>query len=386
MKLSKPDLFIFAGEHSADLHGEALMAELRRQAPDLKIVGVGGPRMRSQGLDCLLPMEKFQVMGFIDVLLSLPSLWRSFRFLKKAILQLEPSACLFIDYPGFNLRMEAALKKAGYSGQLYHYIAPTVWAWKKKRASLMGKTLSALFVILPFEKAFFAPYPLPVYYVGHPLIQRLKKDTSSPIPRSHDKKIIAVFPGSRKKEIDRNFPLYLEVFLELKKLDRNIFMMISFADAALKKEILSILQSFPLQEGRDFELIPADKNYSLMKSCLFSLAKSGTVNLELALFKVPTIVTYGISKLDVFIATKIFKINLPHYSIVNILMGKELFPEFFGPHLTKEALYNAAKELLQKGEKREAIQRGCQNLIETLGEQSASQELSSHLLRALGKK
>ena len=123
------DIFIFAGEKSGDLHGEKLIKALLDREPHLKIAGVGGPRMREQGMQCILPMEEFQVMGFIDVFYELPKLYRHFHFLTSEILRLKPKAVITIDYPGFNLRLQRHLKKKGYQGKCIHYICPSVWAW-----------------------------------------------------------------------------------------------------------------------------------------------------------------------------------------------------------------------------------------------------------------
>ncbi|MBS0627154.1 MAG: lipid-A-disaccharide synthase, partial [Verrucomicrobia bacterium] len=149
--LKNYDLFIFAGEPSGDLHGEALIQNLRSLHPEITISGVGGPKMRAAGLDSILEMEQFQVMGFIAVFLSLPKLIRYFYFLAKTILFLKPKAVLFIDYPGFALRLERHLKKKHFKGKIIHYICPSVWAWGKKRIPLMEKTLDLLISIFPFE-------------------------------------------------------------------------------------------------------------------------------------------------------------------------------------------------------------------------------------------
>ncbi len=168
------DLFVFAGEKSGDLHGEKLLEALRAKSPHLKIAGVGGPLMRSKGMQCILPMEEFQVMGFIDVFLSLPKLMRQFYFVAREILRLNPRIVVTIDYPGFNLRLARHLRKKGFKGKLVHFICPSVWAWGKKRIPLMAENLDMLLSILPFEKELFAHTELPVHFVGHPLSERMK--------------------------------------------------------------------------------------------------------------------------------------------------------------------------------------------------------------------
>src|SRR5580692_6520059 len=133
------DLFVFAGEKSADLHGERLLVALKQHHPDIRIAGVGGPRMRALGMHSILHMEQFQVMGFIDVFFALPSLIRHFYTVAKAIRTLRPKGVLTIDYPGFNLRLARHLRKKQFPGKICHYICPSVWAWGKKRIPLMIK-------------------------------------------------------------------------------------------------------------------------------------------------------------------------------------------------------------------------------------------------------
>ena len=162
------DLFIFAGESSGDLLGSRLLSALYKHNPNLNIVGVGGPKMRAAGMECIMQTEAFEVMGFIDVFLALPSLIKKFYKVAKAILCSNPKAVLFIDYPGFNLALASYLRKKGYRNQLIHYVAPSVWAWGKKRIPKMAQTLDLLLTIFPFEATYFAHTPLAVHYVGHP--------------------------------------------------------------------------------------------------------------------------------------------------------------------------------------------------------------------------
>ena len=188
------DLFVIAGEKSGDLHGEKILKELYVRNPSLQIAGVAGPLMRSTGIDCFLPMEEFQVMGFVDVFLSLPALARKFYMIANHILKLNPSVVLTIDYPGLNLRLARHLKKKGFTGKICHFICPSVWAFSKK-IPLMATYLDHLFTILPFEKTLFANTSLKVDYVGHPLTSSISAD----LEPLKEKKLIALFPGSRKK-------------------------------------------------------------------------------------------------------------------------------------------------------------------------------------------
>ncbi|MBS0620075.1 MAG: lipid-A-disaccharide synthase [Verrucomicrobia bacterium] len=356
-------LFVIAGEKSGDLHGEKLLLALRNQNPTIEIMGVGGPKMRSVGMECILPMEEFQVMGFVDVFFALPKLYRQFHQVARAILERNPQAVLTIDYPGFNLRLVRYLKKKGYKGKCIHYICPSVWAWGKKRIPLMERVLDQLLTILPFEKTLFSSKRLQVTYVGHPLVQRLKTHTYQTLPLSG--KILALFPGSRKKEIERNLPLYLKICKQIQRENPDLQIALSVSDEKLRPLILSLIQDAPIT------LIPGELTYELMKAAHMAIAKSGTVTLELALHGTPTVITYAISPVDLFIARDILRIRLPYYALPNLIAQKEIFTELFGPNFTEERLYQAVKDLLEPTKHSACITR-CKELQTILGEQDAA--------------
>jgi lipid-A-disaccharide synthase len=380
------DLFIFAGEKSGDLHGEKLLESLKALDPSLRIAGVGGPRMRAQGMLCVLPMEEFQVMGFIDVFFALPKLMRQFYLIARTILQFKPKAVLFIDYPGFNLRMARHLRKKGYQGKLCHFICPSVWAWGKKRIPLMAKHLDLLLTILPFEKEYFSSTTLDVAFVGHPLIQRFKEHSYKPLTVPKERKTIAIFPGSRKKELLRNFPLYLKVCAQLKKTHSDLFFAISVSDEKYRPLIESMIAEQGLNIGSDLALFPVDATHDLMKSAHAAIAKSGTVTLELALHAVPTVVTYAISKLDLIIARDILRIRLPHYCLVNIIAKDTVFPELFGPNFTKESLLTHCEKMIGDENTRSLCRNQCRALKESLKDKNASLEAANLVLSEITQK
>lgn len=363
------DLFIFAGEASGDLHGDKLLEALLKKRPGLSIAAVAGPKMRQHKIDCVMRTEEFLVMGFIDVFLALPKLIRQFYAVRRAILKLNPKVVLFIDYPGFNLRMAKSLKKKRFSGKLCHYICPSVWAWGKKRIPLMGRTLDLLMTILPFEARYFAKTPLKVAYVGHPLAKRIQEHKYQPLDLPKDKRIISIFPGSRKKEILRNFELQLKVAKRLLALHPDLF----FGISSFHPPFAPLLQKM-IDEARLKEcvLVPGEMSYELMRASHSAIAKSGTVTLELALHKVPTVVTYAITSLDLFIAQKLLGINLPHYCIVNIIAEGELFRELFGPNFTEENLFNALQNLLTSPTLFATSQKRCEELSLLLNKGDAS--------------
>ncbi len=380
------DLFVFAGEKSGDLHGGHLLKELYAISPSIRITGVGGPAMRNSNMHCLLPMENFQVMGFVDVFMALPRLIKYFYHIKKSILLTQPSAVLLIDYPEFNIRLATHLRNAGFKGRIFHYICPSVWAWRKNRISQMATTLDMLLCILPFEKSCFKNTTLPVHYVGHPLISSIQNYLPQPLPcfSDNDKtsKILAIFPGSRKKELEKNLTLQLLVAKKLRKTHPYLKIALSVSHPSF----ITFIQQEMKKIGwgmEQIELISHDQSYGLMQNAYIAIAKSGTVTLELALHGVPTIVTYGISSLDVFIARNLLRIDMPYYCLVNILANEEVFKELIGPHLSFETLFTATEALLDNPLLYADCREKCAKVRALLGEGNASQAAAKLIAESL---
>ncbi len=362
------DLFILAAEPSADLQGAHLIEELLRQKSDLQISALAGPRMRELPITSWAKMEALQVMGFWDVFLAFPRIAQQFFQLRDHLLKLNPKAIVCIDYPAFNLRLEKALRNRGYEGKLIHYICPSVWAWGKKRIYSMEKNLDLLLTIFPFETNCFSKTKLACQYVGHPLVGAVKDHCPSPNFRklySLEGPILGLFPGSRKTEIEKNLPLQLQAAKKLLETHPKLCIAISVASKEREAQVWSLA-------GLKAVCIPPEHNYDLMAHCHLALATSGTVTLELALHKTPTIVMYAIKPLDLFLAQKIFRINLPFYCIVNIIASQRIYPEFFGPHLKPENLFGAASQMLSSQASYLACQKGCEKVQELLGNAPAS--------------
>lgn len=312
------DLFVFAGEMSGDLHGHDLLQSM----PKLSVSAVAGPKMRTlEHVECVIEMEQFQVMGFTDILGALPRLYRLYRRVKHIILQKNPQVVVLIDYAEFNLHLAKGLRKAGFNGKIIQYICPTVWAWRKNRIPLMEKNLDALLTLFPFEPKYFKH--LDAKFVGHPLS---KKRRFTP-PNGH---FLSLFPGSRTTEIKRNLPMQYRVAKQT-----GMEIAVSSAHPKFEPLIKELAPSAAFYPDKDF----------LISQTKCALATSGTICLELALNLIPTVCNFAIKPLDLFIATKIFKIHLPHYCIVNIIAGKTLFPEYYGPNMTETLLLDGLKKL-----------------------------------------
>lgn len=380
--------FVFAGEASGDLHGSRLMASIKEIMPTVSFFGVGGPKMRAQGMECLFGMEDFEVMGFSSVLLALPKLVRQFLTLRNSLLQHKPQVVILIDYPGFNLRFAKSLRKHGYRGKIIHYICPSVWAHGKGRIQQMAKTLDLLLVIYPFEVGCFKETQLPVHYVGNPLQETIRhysyqvdKLSAFGVPQN-EKQLIAIFPGSRSAEITRNLPLQLAAAKLFLKDNPEACFAISCAHLKSQKLIESLVNSFSFAKGR-VVLVPKEYTYELMRICRSAIAKSGTVTLELALHQKPTVVIYQLSFLNWMIAKYVLRLSLPYYCIVNILGEKEVFPELIERTNTPEAICEHLQQLNSDGQARVECEANCQKISSLLYQDDSSMQAALAIQKLL---
>lgn len=367
----KPHLFIFAGEPSGDLHAAHLIKALKKQLHDYHFSGVAGPCLRAEGIETILNMENFSVMGFSDVLKNFPALYKQFYKVRDYILTTQPEIVVFIDYPGFNLRMAKALRKAGFKGKLVHYICPSVWAWGKKRIIHMSNTLDMLLTIYPFEAAAFEHTSLNVKYISNPLQEYISQYVYHSSWKSHfpiQHPLIAIFPGSREGEIKRNLKTQLQAASLFQKKHPHA----TFGISCSHPELRCLIETMIDAEGlKNAFTIPKHLTYELMRDSHSAIAKSGTVTLELALHKRPTVVVYELSTLNWLIAKFLIRLNLPHYCIVNILSQKRVFPELIEKGFTPE---NLAHELekIHEGTARDQCIVGCQEVVNLFQSSQAS--------------
>lgn len=371
------DFFIFAAEPSADHHGAKLIEALLSLHPSLKITAVAGPQMRKLPIKTIMDMEAFQVMGFQDVILSLPKLIRQFYQIKRYILKEKPKASVLIDYAEFNQRMATSLRSAHFHGKLIHYICPSIWAWRPGRKQKLEKDLDLLLLIFPFEADLFRQGPLPTQYVGNPsYTQRLIEKEHRADP-SRDPDLLGIFPGSRQSEIINNLPFQLKLASLL-----SLPFKISAASPQLEALIEKILYEHEPSLKADKCIVPSEKSIDLMLSCHSALACSGTVTLELALRELPTLVSYQLSFLNYFLIHHIFRVRRKHYCLANIVAEQSIFPEFYGKNLCPHKAVESLKEL-QKGGKREEVISLCQELCKVFSKKNASMEAAKSCLQEI---
>ena len=371
--------YIIAGEASGDLHGSNLIKALLEEDPDANIHAWGGDMMEQAGATLRKHYRELAFMGFIEVVKNLKTILSNISFCKKDIEAFQPDVIIFIDYPGFNLRIAKWAKSLNI--KTFYYISPQIWAWHTSRVHGIKKTIDRMFCILPFEKDFYKKYDYDVDYVGHPLLDVIdivrpsnKFDgtnerhpsnefdgTSANVPsKSFDgnvAKTIVLMPGSRRQEIEKMLPIMLSV--------APYFPDYQFIIAAASSHQLSYYQKFT-KNTEGVKIIQND-TYSLLKNATAALVKSGTSTLETALFDVPQVVCYKGSTISFAIAKQVIKVK--YISLVNLIADKMIVKELIQSDLTTE---NLVRELQQVIDNQDIIKKNYEILRGALGDSGAS--------------
>ncbi len=311
--------YIIAGEASGDLHGSNLMKALYKEDPTADIRFWGGDLMQQAGGALVKHYRELAFMGFAEVVLNLKTIFRNIKLCKSDIEQFQPDVIIFIDYPGFNMRIAKWAKIKGIP--THYYISPQIWAWKESRIKDIKRDFDKLYVILPFEKDFYEKkHHFPVEFVGHPLIDAIhNRETTDAVTfrkqnNLDERPIITLLPGSRKQEISKMLTLMLSVGSD--------FPDYQFVIAGAPSQEYSFYE--PFLKGKNIKFI-SDETYNLLSHAHAALVTSGTATLETALFKVPEVVCYKGSWLSYQIAKRI--ITLKYISLVNLIMDQEVVTE-----------------------------------------------------------
>lgn len=369
--------YLIAGEASGDLHGANLMRAILEEDPQAEFRFWGGDLMQTIGGKPVKHYRDLAFMGFIEVLANLRTILSNIGFCKKDISEYKPDAIIFIDYPGFNLRIAKWAKQQGIP--THYYISPQIWAWKENRIKDIKKSVDEMYVILPFEKSFYEDrHQFPVHFVGNPLIDAIanrKEMDLVAFQEKHqlpNKPIIAIIPGSRKQEINKMLHVMLEVVADYPEYEFVIAGAPSQEASFYEKAIGSTPVSLVFGE-----------TYNLMNVAHAALVTSGTATLEAALFKVPEVVCYKGSYISYQIARRIIK--LKYISLVNLILDKEAVTELIQDDFNIEKLKIELNKLLNP-EYRKKINADYERLEQVLGGEGASTTTAKLIVESLMEK
>lgn len=320
-------IYLIAGEPSGDLLGSRFMRAMQKKTNNqVEFFGVGGESMENAGLKSLFDISDLAIMGLAEVIPSIPKV---LKLIKQTVADIEakkPDVIISIDSWSFGSRVQKAVRKKKLGIPQVHYVAPQVWAWKKKRAQTMYKYVDLLMTLLPQEPKYFTPYKLDAVCVGHPVIESRVVDGDAAAFRhkydiAEDKTIVSILPGSRHNEVSRLLPVFLDAAEQLYEKHPDMhFVIPTVKTVAGRIKEMCIGSKLPLTIVED-----EDNRYNAFKASTAAIAASGTVALELAIVDVPHIVAYKVSPLSAMLAKRFLHIQFVNLS--NIILGREIIPE-----------------------------------------------------------
>jgi lipid-A-disaccharide synthase len=368
--------YIIAGEASGDLHGSNLMKAIFKKDPQAEIRFWGGDLMQEAGGTLVKHYRDLAFMGFAEVVMNLKTILNNIKFCKADIQQFKPDAIIFIDYPGFNMRIAKWAKEIGIP--THYYISPQIWAWKENRIKAIKRDVDFMYVILPFEKDFYEKkHHFPVEFVGHPLIdaihnrEHIDEDSFRKEFDLDDKPVIALLPGSRKQEISKMLSEMLAVVKD--------FPAYQFVIAGAPSQEYDFYKQFLKDQNVHFI---SNRTYDLLSIASAALVTSGTATLETALFKVPEVVCYKGNWISYQIAKRI--ITLKYISLVNLIMDKEVVTELIQGECNPKRIRKELHKILETSQ-REKLLQDYEILEKKLGGIGASEKTARLIVDKLKK-
>ena len=325
--------YVISGEASGDLHGSNLIKELKKIDKSANFRCWGGDLIKKETGFLVKHFKDYSYMGFFEVFLNIFKIIKNLSFCKKDILNYKPDLIIYIDFPGFNLRIAKWAKKKKYKN--HFYISPQIWAWKQSRIKTIKNVIDQMYVILPFEMNFYKSFEYDVNYVGHPLLDALKENLSN----KKRENIIALLPGSREQEINKILPKMLSVIGFFKEYK----FIICGAPSFQKK----YYENFIEKKFKSRVSIVENKTYEILKESKAALVASGTATLEAAILNVPQVVCYESSWISYLIGKTLIK-NLKFISLVNLILNKHVVKELIQSELTKKNIINELSYILSK--------------------------------------
>ena len=374
MSADAPLIALIAGEDSGDQLGADLIIALRRRYPGARFAGIGGARMQQQGFESWYDIRELSLFGFAEVVRHLPRLLKLRKQLVARLLAEKPAIVVGIDAPDFNLGVERRLKQAGL--RTVHYVSPSIWAWREKRADKIGQSVHRVLCLFPMEPPIYARHGIDARFVGHPLADRFAL-VSDRVPARRalqlplDVPVLALLPGSRHSELERMGAIFLDAARRITAAMPGLRVVIPAANARALATLKGMLARGPRDDSAPI-LLDGHAHEAMLAADVVLLA-SGTATLEAMLAKRPMVVGYRVSPLSYRIARMLNMLKTDVYALPNILaracgMGKDalLVPELMQDQFTADKLAHAALQLLRDSERRGAIVAAFEQLHDTL--------------------
>lgn len=341
-----PLIFLMAGEPSGDALGARLMAALRRLTGGrVRFAGIGGERMAAEGLESLVPMGELAVMGLFELLPRIPALLRRIDQTASAIVAMTPDVVVGIDAPGFTMRVARNVRDRAPEIPLIHYVAPTVWAWKPKRAAKYAALYDHLLAVLPFEPPYFEREGLPCTFVGHSVVESgAGQGDAARFRRDHGltdgDRVVAVLPGSRRGEVTRLLPVF-RAAVERVAATRPGLVAVVPTVATVADTVRAALADWPV---RTLVVEGDAAKYDAFAAAEAAVAASGTVALELALAGLPSVISYRVNPVTAALVRRLVRVK--YVNLVNLMLDRMLVPELLQQDCRSDTVAAALARLL----------------------------------------
>ena len=379
--MTNAHVMILAGEASGDAHAAEFVRPLRQQQPDMRISGMGGDSMTRAGVELFFDSSIIAVVGLVEVIRHWGDIKRAMAIVRERLEQTRPDLLVLVDYPEFNLKMA---RHAGSLGiPVLFYISPQVWAWRPKRIHKIGRLIDHMAVIFEFEKKYYEDAGIPVSFVGHPLVDKVKPSANAASQRarlgiSDEARVVGLFPGSRRNEITRLLPLMFDTARQMQLRDPLIRFVLPVASSLNFEEISNQVQA----SGVDI-CVTRDEIYDVITCCDAIATCSGTVTLEIALLGVPMCIVYKVSPLSYLIMRRL--VTIPHIGLVNIVARQAVVQEYLQADANPENLSGELFRMLDDPQYRVDLSAGLDIVRKNLGAGNGAQNMADLVLSLLAK-
>jgi lipid-A-disaccharide synthase len=367
----RKEIMLVVGEASGDMHGASLVKALLKRDPNLTFFGVAGEQLQQTSFEALFTVSELTGMGLLELAGNIKNILAAYRLLRRSLRSRRPCLLILIDFPELNLRLAKLAKDLGVP--VLYYVSPQVWAWRRGRIRQIAQVVDKMAVVFPFEVEFYERHQMPVEFVGHPLLDVVRvSQEREPILRElglhNERPVIALLPGSRRKEIAYHLPVMVAAATELNHVEQAQFFCVRASTldrAELQKELDRAGFVIPIVEaGR----------YNAVNAADLVWAASGTATLETALLEKPMIVVYRVSWITYWLARLLVKIK--YIGIANIIAGEAIVPELVQSDLSPERLVQESQALLNDHDARRTMIANLRKLREKLGAPGAANRVA----------
>ena len=369
-------IFILTGEPSGDRLASAVISKLKKENSNIEYLSVGGSYLKTLGIRSIFDLKDITYLGFTSVLMNIFKIKKKIDYTVDEIIKFNPDILFSVDSPDFTLRVCEKVKKLNKTIKTIHYVAPQVWIWRKNRVKKIKKFIDHILLLFNFEKKYFDEENVKNTFVGHPLIEndrRVKTDLSNIMTK--DKKIISIFPGSRKSEINVLLPIQLKFIKLMNSKNQNYFYVFHSTDE--NKQL--IMDYFEHAELKNIDVI-SDENIKMkiLSNSIFAICKSGTASLQVCNENIPSIIVYKLS----FINFMIFKllVNVKFANIINIINNREVIPELLQGECNEKEIYKSVIFFLKNPEYMKKQLDDCKKTLEGIRSKTSSSTEAASIL------